>query len=76
MAACTEAHPMERVISLGGRGDKNNAGLCHHLPSRHEVEAILCNHSIDWKVPICEVNRTVRKFPLNAFEEGFIGRDP
>jgi uncharacterized protein YbjT (DUF2867 family) len=41
MVACAEANGMERIIYLGGLGEKDHAGLSHHLRSRHEVEAIL-----------------------------------
>ena len=41
MVACAECNGMERIIYLGGLGDKDHADLSHHLQSRHEVEGIL-----------------------------------
>ncbi len=41
MVACAERNRMQRLIYLGGLGDKDQANLSHHLRSRHEVEGIL-----------------------------------
>jgi len=41
MVACAERNDMQRIIYLGGLGDKDHASLSHHLRSRHEVERIL-----------------------------------
>jgi uncharacterized protein YbjT (DUF2867 family) len=41
MAAVAAAHGLERIIYLGGLGDKDDQRLSHHLRSRHEVETIL-----------------------------------
>jgi uncharacterized protein YbjT (DUF2867 family) len=41
MVACAENNDMQRIIYLGGLGDKDHANLSHHLRSRHEVEVIL-----------------------------------
>jgi uncharacterized protein YbjT (DUF2867 family) len=41
MVACAEHNGLRRIIYLGGLGEKDHAGLSHHLRSRHEVEAIL-----------------------------------
>jgi uncharacterized protein YbjT (DUF2867 family) len=41
MAAAAAAHGLERIIYLGGLGNKNDHRLSHHLRSRHEVETIL-----------------------------------
>ena len=41
MVACAQHHCMQRLIYLGGLGDKEHADLSPHLRSRHEVEAIL-----------------------------------
>lgn len=41
MAAVAAAHGLERIIYLGGLGDRDDRRLSHHLRSRHEVEAIL-----------------------------------
>jgi uncharacterized protein YbjT (DUF2867 family) len=41
MAAVAAAHGLERIIYLGGLGDRDDQRLSHHLRSRHEVETIL-----------------------------------
>ncbi len=41
MAAVAAAAGLERIIYLGGLGDKDDRRLSHHLRSRHEVEAVL-----------------------------------
>ena len=41
MVACAEENGMQRIIYLGGLGDKDHENLSHHLRSRHEVEGIL-----------------------------------
>jgi uncharacterized protein YbjT (DUF2867 family) len=41
MAAVAAAHGFERIIYLGGLGDKDHRRLSPHLQSRHEVEKIL-----------------------------------
>ncbi|WP_419656308.1 conserved uncharacterized protein, DUF2867 [Desulfosarcina variabilis str. Montpellier] len=41
MVACAEQNGMQRIIYLGGLGDKDHENLSHHLRSRHEVEGIL-----------------------------------
>ncbi len=41
MVACAERNDIQRIIYLGGLGDKDHASLSHHLQSRHEVEGIL-----------------------------------
>jgi uncharacterized protein YbjT (DUF2867 family) len=41
MVACARYNGLQRIIYLGGLGEKEAAGLSHHLQSRHEVEAIL-----------------------------------
>ena len=41
MVSCAEGNGMQRIIYLGGLGDKEHANLSHHLRSRHEVEDIL-----------------------------------
>jgi uncharacterized protein YbjT (DUF2867 family)/uncharacterized protein YndB with AHSA1/START domain len=41
MAAVAAAHGLERIIYLGGLGDKNHRRISRHLQSRHEVEMIL-----------------------------------
>ncbi len=41
MVACAEQNSMQRIIYLGGLGDKDHEKLSHHLRSRHEVEGIL-----------------------------------
>jgi uncharacterized protein YbjT (DUF2867 family) len=41
MAAVAAAHGLERIIYLGGLGDKDHRRLSPHLQSRHEVEKIL-----------------------------------
>jgi len=43
MAAVTAAQGLERIIYLGGLGDKDDRRLSHHLRSRHEVEVILAS---------------------------------
>jgi uncharacterized protein YbjT (DUF2867 family) len=41
MAAAAAACDMERIIYLGGLGDRKDPRISHHLRSRHEVETIL-----------------------------------
>ena len=41
MAAVAAAAGLQRIIYLGGLGDKDDRRLSHHLRSRHEVEAVL-----------------------------------
>jgi uncharacterized protein YbjT (DUF2867 family) len=41
MAAVAAAHGLERIVYLGGLGDRNDRRLSPHLRSRHEVETIL-----------------------------------
>lgn len=41
MAAVAAAHGFERIIYLGGLGDKSHRRISRHLQSRHEVEKIL-----------------------------------
>jgi uncharacterized protein YbjT (DUF2867 family) len=41
MVACARKNRLDRIIYLGGLGEKDHADLSHHLQSRHEVEAIL-----------------------------------
>ncbi len=41
MAAVAAAHGLERIIYLGGLGDKDDPRLSPHLRSRHDVETIL-----------------------------------
>lgn len=46
MAAVAAAHGLERIIYLGGLGDKDDQRLSPHLRSRHEVETILAAGSV------------------------------
>lgn len=48
MAAVAAAHGLERIIYLGGLGEKGDPRLSPHLRSRHEVETILA----DGPVPV------------------------
>jgi len=41
MVAAAEANHLERIIYLGGLGEKSHEALSKHLRSRHEVEQIL-----------------------------------
>ncbi len=41
MVACAQKNGLQRIIYLGGLGQKGDARLSRHLRSRHEVEAIL-----------------------------------
>ncbi|MGD9331870.1 MAG: SDR family oxidoreductase [Desulfobacterales bacterium] len=41
MVATAETHRLERIIYLGGLGEKSHEALSRHLQSRHEVEQIL-----------------------------------
>jgi uncharacterized protein YbjT (DUF2867 family) len=41
MAAVAAAHGLERIIYLGGLGDRDDPRLNHHQGSRYEVEVIL-----------------------------------
>lgn len=46
MAAVAAAHHLDRIIYLGGLGDKDDRRLSSHLRSRHEVETILAAGSV------------------------------
>lgn len=41
MVACAEGNGLQRIIYLGGLGERDDARLSPHLRSRHEVEDIL-----------------------------------
>ena len=41
MAAVAAAHDLERIVYLGGLGDRDDRRISPHLRSRHEVETIL-----------------------------------
>lgn len=41
MVTCAAQNRLERIIYLGGLGEKDDERLSHHLKSRHEVEALL-----------------------------------